>query len=173
MLAAAKTASAHPGKVPLTRLVCYQEPTPIICLVEWWRRDTWRLQGDLARPRTATRHAELRTHDPTFRDWIRRLWKRHALRLERLWPPWSRAWFHGAMCVHPLEGPWDAPGGIGPDVSGGMQIGRHEWITYGGGFWAPEAYLTAPRHQLLVAWRYWRVSGWGPWPNTAARCGLL
>lgn len=54
-----------------------------------------------------------------------------------------------------------------------MQIGRHEWAAFGGLFWSSAAYETAPRHQLLVAYRYWLESGWAPWPNTAAMCGLL
>lgn len=172
MLATAATANAHPHGVPPGRLVCYQHPTPVICLVQWWRRDTWRLQTDLARPHTPTRHAELRSTDKAYREWIRRLWKRRALRLERVYPPWSRAWLAEAMCIHHYEGAWNEPGGIGPDVSGGMQIGRHEWITFGGGYWAPEAYQAAPAHQLLVAHRYWQVAGWRPWPSTAAICGL-
>jgi hypothetical protein len=100
------------------------------------------------------------------------LWKHRARRLERLWPPWSSAWFADAMCVHSLEGAWNEPGGLGPDVSGGLQIGHAEWLHFGGGYWSSEAYQTAPRHQLLVAHRYWRVSGWAPWPSTAAMCGL-
>lgn len=158
--------------MPLSRLVCYQHAAPIICLIEWWRSDTWRLETNLARPRTATRHAELRTHNPAYRDWIHRLWKHRALHLRRVWPPWTASWFRGAMCVHRLEASWHNPTGIGPDVSGGMQIGRAEWLHFGGGYWTPEAYQAAPAHQLLVAYRYWRVSGWAPWPSTAPRCGL-
>ena len=126
-------------------------------------------------PRSPTNYAERRVSSPAFLDWSRRLWKRRALELEHRAdrPPWSLAWLHDALCVHGLEGSWTEPGGIGPDVSGGMQIGSSEWAHFGGTRWAPEAYLAAPLEQLLVAWRYVRVSGWGPWPSTAARCGLL
>jgi len=87
--------------------------------------------------------------------------------------PWPQAWLSDALCVHHYEGAWNAPSGIGPDVSGGMQIGHAEWLEFGGGRWAYQAYLTSPRRQLIVAYRYWLVAGWNPWLTTASACGLL
>lgn len=167
-----KQEPAHASRTPEHRLRCYQHPSPARCFVRWWRRDTWRLQSNLARPQTPTSHAERRARG-AYLEWLRRLWKHRAQRIAPLWPPWSPSWFRDALCVHHYEGSWHEPGGIGPNVSGGMQIGWSEWHTFGGGYWSSEAFETAPRHQLLVAFRYWRVSKWNPWPTTAELCGLL
>lgn len=157
------------------RLSCYHQPRPRVCLIRSWRRETWREQLRRLHPRTPTAYAERTATSTRFLDWQRRLWKHRALRLERRAdrPSWSLTWLHEALCVHRFEGSWTEPGGLGPDVSGGMQIGRHEWLTFGGGLWAPEAYLAPPLDQLRVAHRYVLVSGWGPWPVSAERCGLL
>jgi len=104
----------------------------------------------------------------------RAAWRRRGDRVSLIpVAPWPPGWLTDALCVHHYEGAWNAPSGIGPEVSGGMQIGHYEWLEFGGGRWAYQAYLTTPRHQLLVAYRYWRVAGWNPWPNTARQCGLL
>lgn len=148
---------------------------PDRCLIRWWRRATWHEQTRRLQPHSPTAYAERGQTNPALLGWVHRLWKRRALVLERMAdrPPWSLGWLDGALCVHGLEGSWTVPYGLGPQVSGGMQIGLHEWHYFGGGRFAPEAYLASPLEQLLVAWRYTRVSGWGPWPNTARACGLL
>jgi hypothetical protein len=85
--------------------------------------------------------------------------------------PWSDGWYRGAMCVHSREGSWTSNTGNG--YYGGMQFSSSSWLSNGGGQYASRADLASPFEQLMVAYHYWRSSGWGPWPNTAAACGLL
>jgi hypothetical protein len=84
-------------------------------------------------------------------------------------PHW---WLPQALCVHHGEGSWRDPS---PPYFGGMQLDLRFQRHYGG--WMLRHYGTAdhwsPRAQLIVAWRGYRQRGWAPWPNTAARCGLL
>jgi len=89
--------------------------------------------------------------------------------------PFPMWWYRQAMCIHRYEGAWNEPSGLGPRVSGGMQIGDYEWRISGGLRYAPRAYLASPLEQLIVAWKYYRLTGydWGAWPNTARKCGLL
>jgi hypothetical protein len=99
----------------------------------------------------------------------------HAAMRLRVWlaSPWMHGtWHTDALCVHSHEASWTNPTGIGPDVSGGMQIGLSEWVHFGGLAYAAHAYQATPAEQLHVAYRYWQVSGWAPWPQTSAMCGL-
>lgn len=137
-------------------------------------RTPFRSRGSLAR-----------TRSDGFVLYLRRAWRlraRHARAQARSYlalHPYPGWWLDQAMCVHHYEGSWTVDHGIGPGVSGGMQIGISEWHTFGGGAFAPAAYLATPAQQLLVAWRYYHGwgshhgSGWHPWPQTAAMCGLL
>jgi len=85
-------------------------------------------------------------------------------------PKW---WLPGAWCVHRGEGAWNANTGNG--YHGGMQMDWNFMRHYGN--WSLRHLGTADRWpirtQLLVAYRGWRVQGWGAWPVTARRCGLL
>jgi hypothetical protein len=84
-------------------------------------------------------------------------------------PQW---WLRSALCVHRFEGTWRDPNG---PYYGGLQMDLSFQRTYGN--WMLRHHGTAdhwsPRAQLIVAWRGYRQRGWTPWPNTAARCGLL
>ena len=84
-------------------------------------------------------------------------------------PQW---WLPGAWCVHRYEGSWTDPGG---PYWGGMQLNWAFMAHYGG--WSLRHLGTADhwpvKTQLLVAYRGWKVQGWGAWPNTARMCGLL
>lgn len=84
-----------------------------------------------------------------------------------------RWWVSEALCVHAGEGSWQANTGNG--YFGGMQMDYSFMRHYGGWILAHRgpAHLWAPNTQLLVAYRGWRRQGWGAWPNTARRCGLL
>lgn len=110
---------------------------------------------------------------------VRDHWRRRAHRAEhrlavyRELHPYPQWWLGQALCVHSHEASWHHDGGLGPDVGGGMQIGSSEWAHFGGLAFASRAAYATPAEQLLVAYRYWQVSGWHPWPNTAAMCGLL
>jgi hypothetical protein len=85
-------------------------------------------------------------------------------------PHW---WLRQALCVHRGEGAWNANTGNG--YFGGMQMDLSFQRKHGG--WMLKHYGSAnrwsPHAQLIVAWRGYRQRGWTPWPNTAARCGLL
>jgi hypothetical protein len=90
--------------------------------------------------------------------------------LGRSKPP--RWWVDSALCVHRYEGAWNDP--FAP-YYGGMQMDWSFMRHYGG--WILNHHGTAdhwrPATQLLVAYRGWKVQGWGAWPNTARICGLL
>ncbi len=100
--------------------------------------------------------------------WLRR---RKAVRRARpLWKTLERweAW----MCIHRHEGAWNDPDS---PYWGGLQMNRGFMRTYGAEFL--RRYGTAdrwpPAVQVAVAERAHRTRGFGPWPNTARRCGLL
>jgi resuscitation-promoting factor RpfB len=82
-------------------------------------------------------------------------------------PSW---WVSDAMCVHSHEGTWTDDTGNG--YYGGMQFSASSWLANGGGQYAALASEASPSEQLQVAYNYWRVAGWSPWPNTSAMCGL-
>jgi len=83
-------------------------------------------------------------------------------------PKW---WIPSALCVHKYEGSWRDPG---HPYYGGMQMDWAFMSHYGG--WSLRHLGTADhwpiRTQLLVAYRGWKVQGWGAWPNTSRMCGL-
>lgn len=83
-------------------------------------------------------------------------------------PKW---WIGPALCVHKYEGAWNDPGW---PYWGGMQMDRAFMQRHGG--WIYRRLGTADhwpiRTQLLVAYRGWKVQGWGAWPNTSRMCGL-
>lgn len=80
-------------------------------------------------------------------------------------------WLPSALCVHKYEGSWHDKGA---PYYGGMQMDRAFMRRHGR--WAYRKWGTADRWpvrvQLHVAYRGWRVQGWGAWPNTARTCGL-
>lgn len=77
------------------------------------------------------------------------------------------------LCIHGHEGSWTDQDSGHNGHYGGVQMGPHEWMTFGypytGKLWA---YLATPLEQLWAAYRYWRVSGFRPWSQTAPLCGL-
>lgn len=78
------------------------------------------------------------------------------------------------LCIHGYEGSWRDRDSGNNGHYGGVQFGKHEWLRFGypytGKAWAYEA---TPLEQLWAASRYWQVSGFHPWPQTARNCGLL
>jgi hypothetical protein len=106
----------------------------------------------------------------TLHVWRARRWRLYLFDRRH---PYTYGFHLEAMCIHRHESiDWHEPGGIGPQVSGGMQIGVHEWWYFGGGRWSPAAYLAAPWTQVLIAYRYHAVSGWAPWPLSRLACGV-
>lgn len=78
------------------------------------------------------------------------------------------------LCIHRFEGAWNDKNSGGNGHYGGVQFGKNEWLRFGypytGKLWA---YQATPIEQLWAAYRYWLVSGFSPWPQTAHDCGLL
>lgn len=75
------------------------------------------------------------------------------------------------LCIHSHEASWTDGGG---PYYGGIQFGLNEWRRFGmpytGKALAGEA---TPLEQIWSGERYWRLSGFHPWPNTARECGLI
>lgn len=125
-------------------------------------------------PRTRYAATAERTPSRAYRLWVRHLWYDRAARWRArfavILPPGVEA---GLMCIHPKESvDWHLDGGLGPQVSGGLQIALETWIGNGGARFAPAAYLASPLDQLVVGAHIVETSGWGAWPETSLACGL-
>lgn len=74
-------------------------------------------------------------------------------------------------CIHHYEGAWNDPG---KPYWGGLQMDMSFQRTYGREFL--RLFGTAdhwtPGMQIAVAIKAYASRGFGPWPNTARRCGL-
>ena len=82
-------------------------------------------------------------------------------------PPHYNEW----MCIHRYEGSWTDSGA---PYWGGVQFGYSEWQRFGKPYTGVDtANLASPMQQMWAAERYWRVSGFYPWPRTARMCGLI
>jgi len=76
------------------------------------------------------------------------------------------------LCIHRYEGSWTANTGNG--YYGGLQFGYSEWRRYGMPYTGKAyAHQATPLQQMWAGERYWRDSGFYPWPATARACGLL
>ena len=82
----------------------------------------------------------------------------------------------GLRCIHGYEGPWNAVSDSSPTYYGGLQMDRSFEQAYGADVLTAHAGADADswsvHDQLMVAMRAYRQAGYGPWPNTAAACGL-
>jgi hypothetical protein len=79
------------------------------------------------------------------------------------------------LCIHGGEGSWTAYNPAG--YYGGLQM---DWafMRHWGGmmltkYHGRDARSWSPHDQMYVGYRAARKIGYGPWPNTAADCGLL
>jgi resuscitation-promoting factor RpfA len=59
---------------------------------------------------------------------------------------------------------WHCEDGIGPDVTGGLQISTETWLANGGGEYAPRALYATREEQIAVAERILATQGIGAWP---------
>lgn len=92
--------------------------------------------------------------------------KNHQQRISQH-PPHLKDW----LCIHHYEGSWTDTGGL---YYGGIQFGYSEWLRFGYPYTHKlYAYQATPLQQIWAGVRYWRISGFWPWPNTARECGLL
>ena len=140
------------------------------------RKETWRWQSLMRKPRTPTLYSERRTRDTEYLRWVRNLWQRRATRAERQAerPPHRAGW----LCIHrferhPAQG-WRTRTGNG--YYGGLQMDITFQRAYG-----PEllrrkgtANNWTAVEQMWIAERAYRSGrGFYPWPNTARYCGLI
>ena len=77
-------------------------------------------------------------------------------------PP-SIDWYALAACES--SGNWASGDGIGPDVTGGLQIATATWLGYGGGAYASKAMYATPAEQIAIAERVLAGQGPGAWPT--------
>jgi hypothetical protein len=172
-LAATTFLSAAPAQAHVA--ACDGRPAPILCAVHHWRDAVWRLEAQLGMPATRYGWSAERSTSGSYRVWVRHRWHTRYVvwrhRLRALLPPGIVA---GLMCIHPNESvDWHLNGGMGPQVSGGLQIALTTWQANGGLTYAPAAYLATPTQQLIVGVNIVESSGFGPWPVSAATCGLI
>jgi Transglycosylase-like domain len=65
-------------------------------------------------------------------------------------------------------GNWQAGDGLGPDVTGGLQIATSTWLSNGGGQYASKAMYATREQQIAVAERVLATQGIGAWPYCGA-----
>ena len=135
------------------------------------RRETWRWQQLMGKPRTPASKSVQRSRDPDYREWALRLWKKRAVQARRQAqnPPRERAW----LCIQRHEGSWRDPGA---PYYGGLQMDLGFQRTYGADLLRRKGTSNnwSPLEQMWVAERAYRSGrGFYPWPNTARYCGLL
>lgn len=144
--------------------------------IDGYRQETWRWQRLMQVRRTPTSYSERRRDNAAYHRWVLDLWRERAARAEQQAqrPPNRSAW----LCIHRHEalhaGGWRTRTGNG--YFGGLQMS----MTFQRAL-APELLRSkgtadgwTPIEQMWVAERAVRRGyGFTPWPNTAARCGLL
>lgn len=119
-----------------------------------------------------------KVHSCAYAKWVRDFWKWMHNRRTSEYQHWKKqreisspSWLVSAfMCIHHYEGAWNSNTGNG--YYGGLQFGWSEWQRFGGRY-ASRADLATPAQQIAAGIAYYNVSGFSPWPNTAAACGLL
>lgn len=77
-------------------------------------------------------------------------------------------WDSLAQCE--ATGNWSINTGNG--YSGGLQFSPSTWLAYGGGDYAPEAWMASREQQIDVATRVQAAQGWGAWPACTAKLGI-
>ncbi|HET7528923.1 MAG TPA: hypothetical protein VFJ84_01690 [Candidatus Saccharimonadales bacterium] len=76
-------------------------------------------------------------------------------------------------CIHTHEGSWTDRDSGGNGHYGGVQMGKAEWDKFGKPYTGKDyPYQASKLDQLWAAARYWEVSGFSPWSQTAPLCGL-
>jgi hypothetical protein len=135
------------------------------------QRETWRWERLMGKSPTRTTNSAARSNLPSYRRWVRNLWKRRASQTRRQAqnPPHRRQW----LCIQSHEGRWNDPN---PPYWGGLQMDLSFQRSYG-----PELLRSkgtadrwTPVEQMWVAERAHRSGrGFTPWANTARSCALL
>jgi hypothetical protein len=136
-----------------------------------YRKETWRWQRLMSKPRTPAGASARRSSSPAYRRWVLQTWKRRALvaRRKAANPPRKAAW----LCLQRHEARWNDPN---PPYYGGLQMDLGFQRTYGAHLLRKKGTADnwTPIEQMWVAERAYRSGrGFYPWPNTARYCGLL
>lgn len=77
-------------------------------------------------------------------------------------------WDRLAQCE--AGGNWSINTGNG--FSGGLQFTASTWLAYGGGQYAPEAWMATREQQIAVASKVQAGQGWGAWPACTSKLGI-
>jgi hypothetical protein len=141
-----------------------------------YQRATWRWQRVMGTRLTRSAGSALRIHKPSYRRWVRDLWRDRAavMRRRAQRPPHKAAW--RCLYLHersPSMG-WKTRTGNG--YYGGLQMDWSFMRTYGA--WLLRTKGTADRwtalEQMWVGEKALRAGrGFYPWPNSARACGLI
>lgn len=158
------------------RIACQGKARPIICAIHQHRNAVWRYEDLLHQGRTRYEATAERSSSLAYQRWVRHRWYVRRLKWRARYQAATAipaGILSGLLCIHPKESiDWHRNGGMGPEVSGGLQIALTTWEANGGTRFAPAAYLASPHDQLVVGAHIVETSGWGPWPNTSVACGL-
>jgi hypothetical protein len=172
-------ASASASTVPVARSAASEASAPVRALrrqIRVVRGRALRDAFDAALPAPPHGHAERRATTvaelvPILVRWQARL-RHYRSALARRAPILS-----GFHCIHHYEGAWNAVSDSDPTYYGGLQMDRTFEQDYGaavlGRHNGRDANVWSAHDQLMVAMRAYRTTGYAPWPNTAAACGLL
>lgn len=60
----------------------------------------------------------------------------------------------------------------GNGFTGGLQFVDSTWLGFGGGQYAPQAYLASREEQIAIAQKVQAAQGWGAWPACTAKLGI-
>lgn len=82
--------------------------------------------------------------------------------------PYGSVWDTLAQCES--TGNWAINSGNG--FHGGLQFDPQTWTAYGGGEYAPYAYMATREEQIAIAEKVQASQGWGAWPACTAKMGL-
>jgi hypothetical protein len=172
-LSGPRGASAEDQKAQAPQKAHFSYPGDRVVMkqIRRYRARTWRWQRLMGMRRTRASHLVETVPSPTFKLWVRNLWRKRALQARRkaTHPPHHAGW----LCIHRYEGAWtdpDAP------YYGGLQMDLGFQRTYGRDLLRRKgtADRWTPLEQMWVAERAHRSGrGYYPWPNTARYCGLI
>lgn len=132
---------------------------------------TWYMQNVIGTPLAPTNRSYRYERSIPYLRWVRIHWRVIHRQVSKIFhnPPH----FGEFLCIHRLEGAWNSDTGNG--YYGGLQMDLGFQRSYGGFLVKLKgtADRWTPLEQIWVAEKATRTRGFGPWPNTAAYCGLI
>lgn len=134
----------------------------------------WQARHD--EPRTAAGHAAT-SPGCAYVKWSARRWQHRAHAARKDYQTWLRSTYAKWACVHSHEGSWSDErlpqmGGLQFDLGFQSTYGSEFLALWGdAGHWPVWAQLLAAE-RAFHGYAGYGPRGYGPWPNTAAACGL-